>query len=65
MDVNKDGDFIWTTVLCNVLKEVFPAGYPTKDEIQTFLLEMENLQMKLDTERRPMSITNLTLKNLS
>ena len=53
------------TVLCNVLKEVFPADNPTKDEMQTFLLEMENLQMKLDTERTPMNITNLTLKNLS
>lgn len=45
--------------------EVFPADNPTKDEMQTFLLEMENLQMKLDTERTPMNITNLTLKNLS
>ena len=65
MEFNKDGDFVWATVLCNVLKEVFPADNPTKDEMQTFLLEMENLQMKLDTERTPMNITNLTLKNLS
>ena len=41
--------------------EVFPADNPTKDEIQTFLLEMENL----GTERTPMNITNLALKDLS
>lgn len=65
MEFDKDSDFVWATLFCNMLREVFPVDNPTKDKIQTFLLEMKNFQMMLDREGTTMNTTDLTLKYFS
>ena len=65
VEFDKDSDFVWATLFCNMLEEVFPVDNPTKDEIQNFLLEMKNFQMTLDTEGTSMNTTDLTLKYFS
>ena len=65
VEFNQDSNFCWETLFCNVLKEVFPVDNPTEDEIQTFLMDTENFQIKSDTKRTPMNIINLNLKDLS
>ena len=65
VEFDKDSDFVLATLFSNMLKEVFPVDNLTKDEMQTFLLEMKNFQMTLDTEGTPMNTTDLTLKYFS
>ena len=56
-----DDTFVWGNLFSSVLDQIFKerAFYPTKDEIETFLFNMEDLEITVSGD--PMTIVKFNL----